>query len=111
MTGGSLVWLAGTMAVFVAANVGLRTYVVSNALLTLFAALCLFCVGNLMMVRLMRESGLAVAVSVAAIVQLVLLAAVAVLWFDERPTMLQFAGMALGLVAVALIAWPQGGRG
>jgi glucose uptake protein len=31
--------------------------------------------------------------------------------FGERPTGLQIAGMTLGVVAVAMIAWPQGAKG
>jgi glucose uptake protein len=77
---------------------------------TLLGALALFSVGNVMMVRLMRESGLALAISVSSVVQLVLLTLVAILWFGERPGGLQMAGIALGVVAVALIAWPQGGQ-
>ena len=34
----------------------------------------------------------------------------AVFVFGERPSPMQMAGMALGVVAVALIAWPQGGK-
>jgi len=85
---------------------------VTNAQLwVLLAALVLFSVGNLMMVRLMRESGLAVAISVSSIVQLVMIGLVAWFVFGERPTGLQIAGMALGVVAVAMIAWPQGAKG
>jgi small multidrug resistance pump len=74
-------------------------------------ALGCFLVGNLMMVRLMRESGLALAVSISSVVQLVALALIGVLWFGERLTGLQTAGVVLGIVAVAMIAWPQGARG
>lgn len=110
MSPGSLLWLGGAMVVFVAANSVLRTYAASSFLPTLLGALALFSLGNVMMVRLMRESGLALAISISSVVQLVLISAVAVLWFGERPTALQLAGMALGVVAVALIAWPQGAR-
>jgi drug/metabolite transporter (DMT)-like permease len=89
----------------------LRAYVGNAQLWVLLAALALFSVGNLMMVRLMRESGLAVAISVSSIVQLVLIGLVAWFVFGERPTGLQIAGMALGVVAVAMIAWPQGVKG
>jgi small multidrug resistance pump len=111
MTAGSLLWLSGAMAAFVAANSVLRAYAGSGWMPTLIAALGFFLVGNLMMVRLMRESGLALAVSISSVVQLVLLTLVAVLWFDERPSAMQVAGIVLGIVAVALIAWPQEGRG
>jgi drug/metabolite transporter (DMT)-like permease len=35
----------------------------------------------------------------------------AIFVFGERPTGLQLAGMALGCVAVAMIAWPTGAKG
>jgi len=111
MSPGSLLWLAGAMAVFVAANAVLRTYAASSHVPTLLGALALFCVGNVMMVRLMREGGLAVAISISAVAQLVLISALAILWFGERPTAMQLGGMALGVMALALIAWPQGSRG
>jgi glucose uptake protein len=59
----------------------------------------------------MRESGLALAVAISSVVQLVALALIGVLWFGERLTGMQTAGVMLGIVAVALIAWPQGVRG
>jgi small multidrug resistance pump len=110
MTSGLLVWLGMAMAVFVTANAVLRAYVTNAQLWVLLGALALFSIGNLMMVRLMRESGLAVAISVSSIVQLVLIGLVAWFVFGERPTALQIAGMALGVVAVAMIAWPTGVR-
>jgi small multidrug resistance pump len=106
-----MLWLGGAMAAFVAANSVLRAYAGSGALPTLALALGCFLVGNLMMVRLMRESGLALAVSISSVVQLVALALIGVLWFGERLTGMQMAGVVLGIVAVALIAWPTGARG
>ena len=106
-----MLWLAAAMAVFITANSVLRAYVANAQVWVLLAALVLFSVGNLMMVRLMRESGLAVAISVSSIVQLVMIGLVAWFIFGERPTGLQIAGMALGVVAVAMIAWPTGAKG
>ena len=110
MSAGLMVWLTGAMAVFIVANSVLKSYAGSGQVWVLMAALALFCVGNLMMVRLMRESGLGIAIAVSSIAQLVLISGVAFMVFGERPTGLQLAGMALGVVAVALIVWPQGGR-
>jgi small multidrug resistance pump len=110
MSPGSLLWLLSAMAVFVTANATLRAYAASSHLPTLLGALALFSVGNVMMVRLMRESGLALAISVSSVLQLLLISLLAFAWFGERPTGLQLGGMALGVVAVVLIAWPQGGR-
>ena len=110
MAPASILWLLAAMLVFVLANSVLRTYAASSYLPTLLGALLLFSLGNVMMVRLMRESGLAIAISISSVLQLVLISLVAVLWFGERPTGMQLAGMGLGVVAVVLIAWPQGAR-
>ncbi len=107
----TLSWLAGAMAVFLAATSALRLYVGTSQLAVLAGALLLYCVGNLMMVRIIRDSGMALAVSVSSVLQLILATLIAVMVFGERPTTLQWTGIALGVVAVALIVWPQeGGR-
>ena len=111
MSSGLILWLGMAMAVFITANSVLRAYVGNAQVWVLVAALVLFSIGNLMMIRLMRESGLAVAISVSSVVQLVLIGLVAWFIFGERPTGLQIAGMALGVVAVAMIAWPAGAKG
>jgi small multidrug resistance pump len=111
MGAGLMLWLSGAMAVFLAASVSLRSYVDNGKLGVLVVALILYTLGNLMMVRLMRESGMAVAISVSAVLQLVLASAVGLTVFGERPTLQQAAGLALGIVAVALIVWPQRGQG
>lgn len=108
MSGALLLWLGLVMAVFLSASAALRAYVSTAAPWLILVALVLYSLGNLMMVRLMRESGMAVAVSVSAVLQLVLATLVAVAAFGERPTGLQWGGIALGVVAVALIAWPRG---
>jgi len=110
MSGFLMLWLAGAMAVFVTANSVLRSYAASGSVMVLVGALLMFCVGNMMMVRLMRESGLGVAVALSSVIQLVAIAGVAFVVFGERPSGLQLAGMALGVVAVTMIAWPQGGK-
>ena len=110
VSGGLILWLCGAMAVFITANAVLKSYAESGQIAVLIGALALFCLGNLMMVRVMRESGLGVAVAISSVVQLVLIGVVAYAVFGERPTAMQLTGMALGVVAVALIAWPAGGR-
>jgi glucose uptake protein len=107
MAPASLLWLGLAMVVFIAANSVLRAYAASSWWPTLAVALVLFSVGNVMMVRLMRESGLALPVALSSVAQLVLITGVAVVWFGERPTGLQLAGLGLGVVAVAMIAWPR----
>lgn len=107
MTLGVLLWLCGATGVFMVANAVLKIYAVQGGLWVLAAALALFCVGNTMMVRVMRENGLGLAISVSAVLQLVAISLMAVVVFGERPTGMQIAGMGLGVVAVGLIAWPR----
>ncbi len=111
MSGVGMLWLVAATAVFVGANGVLKTYAVQGGWLTLTTALALFCVGNTLMVQVMKTSGLGLAISVSAVFQLLAITLMAVVVFGERPSGLQMAGMALGVVAVAMIAWPQGGRG
>jgi glucose uptake protein len=100
-------WLGAAMVVFLSGSTALRAYVSAPRIGLLVAALVLYTLGNLIMVRLMRETGMAVAISISAVLQLVLAAAVGILLFGERPALLQSLGLALGVVAVALIVWPS----
>lgn len=106
----AFLWLTAATAVFVAANAVLKTYAVKGGLPVLAGALALFCLGNWLMVQVMRANGLGLAIALSAIFQLVAISVMAIFVFGERPTGLQLAGMALGVVAVALIAWPTGGK-
>ena len=111
MSGVILIWLAASMVVFVTANTLLRGHVDRPQAWVLLVALSLFVVGNLINLRMMREGGLAVIIGLSGVGQMVLLAAVGVLWFGERPGSLQMAGLGLAVVAGVLMLWPQGGRG
>ena len=104
-----LAYLAGSTVVFMAANATLKTYAVKGGPWVLIGALALFCVGNWLMVRVMRENGLGLAIALSLIFQLIAITAMAVVVFGERPSVLQVAGIALGVVAVTMIVWPQGG--
>ena len=102
-----MMMLGLAMAVFLAAASSLRAYVGTNTTWLLVAALVLYSLGNLMMVPLMRAGGMAVAMSLSAVLQLVLSALVAFVIFGERPLAVQWGGIALGVVSVALILSPQ----
>ena len=110
MSGITFLWLGAATAVFVAANGVLKGYAVKGGLPVLIGALALFCAGNWLMVQVMRLNGLGLAIALSAIFQLVAISVMAIFVFGERPTALQLAGMALGVVAVAMIAWPTGGK-
>jgi len=103
-----LAHLIGSTAVFMAANATLKTYAAKGGLPILLGALLLFCLGNFLMVRVMRENGLGLAIALSLIFQLIAITLMAFVWFGERPSLLQLAGLALGVVAVTMIVWPQG---
>lgn len=104
----TLGWLVASTVVFMAANSALKIYASGGALWVLIGALALFCVGNTLMVQVMRGEGLGVAIVLSAIFQMVAITLLAAVAFGERLAPLQWAGLALGVVAVAMIAWPKG---
>jgi len=106
----TLGWLAGSTVVFMVANATLKTYAAQGGGAVLTGALALFCLGNFLMVKVMRESGLGLAIALSAVFQLVAITLMAMVVFGERPTPLQFAGILLSVVAVTMIVWPQGGQ-
>jgi glucose uptake protein len=101
-----LLWLAGAMAVFLAGATASRAYITSSNILLLVLSLGLYCVGNLMMVKLMREGGLGLAISASAVAQLVLINVIAFTVFGERPSVMQLAGVGLGVLAMVLMLFP-----
>ena len=107
MNASALLWLSGAVPVFLAAASATRSYVSSGTPWVLAGALMLYAIGNLMMVRLMRESGLGVAISASSVAQLILINLVAFAVFKERPPLPQMIGMGLGLVGFLLMVWPQ----
>ncbi len=105
-----LLWLSGSMAIYLGAATATRAYVANDNIAYLLGALALYCVGNLMMVRLMREGGLGLAISVSAVVQLLLVNVIAFLVFGEKLSATQMAGVALGVVSMALMLFPAQAR-
>jgi glucose uptake protein len=103
-------WLAGAMAIFISGATASRAYIATSNILILVLSLTLYCIGNLMMVRLMREAGLGLAISASAIVQLIVVNIIAFLVFGERLSLPQLAGVGLGVVAMALMMFPLQGK-
>ncbi|NGM47712.1 hypothetical protein G5B31_19445 [Rhodobacter sp. SGA-6-6] len=111
MSGVAMLSLGVATGIFLVAASALRAYAMQGQLWMILTSLALYAAGNLVMVRVMRDSGMAVAISVSAVLQLALATLVAVVFFAERPTGLQWGGIALGAVAVAMILWPTGRAG
>lgn len=106
MSGTFVLLLAGSSAIFMAAASASRAYVSSDNWLWVVLSMCLYVAGNLVMIRIMREGGLGLAISISAIVQLILVNVIAFAVFGERMTNIQMGGVALGIVAMALMMWP-----
>ena len=58
----------------------------------------------------MREGGLGLAISLSAITQLLLINVIAFLFFGERLSGTQLAGVALGIFSMGLMLMPSAGR-
>jgi multidrug transporter EmrE-like cation transporter len=69
----------------------------------LILVLALYSIGNLIMLRLIRDFGMGVALSLSAVIQLVAVNVVAFAWFGERVDTLQGVGIVIAIAAVALI--------
>ena len=75
MSAALLGWLVASTAVFVAANGVLKTYAQGGGIWALIGALALFCLGNTLMVQVMRGQGLGVAIALSVVFQLVAITA------------------------------------
>lgn len=98
-------------ALFVAAAGCTKLHALAPTWPRLLGALALYTAGNLVVIRIVREVGLGLAMSVSTVAQLIVVNLLAVVVFGERLTGPQYLGVALGVVAVALIALPSSGRG
>lgn len=65
--------------------------------------LLLYCAGNLIMLRLVREFGMSVSFSLSAVIQLIAVNLVAIIYFGERLSIVQGGGIVLAIAAVTLI--------
>jgi hypothetical protein len=75
-------------------------------------ALTLYSAGNLIMLRLVRDFGMATAFSLSAVIQLVAVNLIALVYFGEKLGVVQGAGVVLAVVSVAMITFgpAAGGR-
>lgn len=99
----ALLQLALACAVFIAAASAGKAWALSPSPWKIVLTLALYTVGNLLMLRLIREIGMATAFSVSAVLQLLAVNAVAILVFGEKVGVVEGTGLGLAVVAVALI--------
>lgn len=107
MTGTNLALLATATLAFIGAGSSAKAWALADESWAWLAlTLVLYTVGNLIMLRLVRELGMGVALSVSALVQLIAINVLAVSFFGEILKPLQAGGIVLAIVAVALITLP-----
>lgn len=108
---GALQLIASTL-IFLAAASGAKAWAIAPSLPKIVLTLALYTLGNLIMLRLVREFGMSVAFSLSAVIQLIAVNLVALLYFGENLSTAQTAGIALAIASVAVISFGPylGGR-
>ncbi|UXN66310.1 hypothetical protein N8E89_24400 (plasmid) [Phyllobacterium sp. A18/5-2] len=97
--------LAASTLIFLLAAASAKNWALSPGFGRLAVTLVLYSVGNLIMLRLVRDFGMARAFSLSAIIQLAAVNIVAFGFFGERLPPMQLIGIALAIVAVGLITF------
>jgi multidrug transporter EmrE-like cation transporter len=95
---------ASTVIFLIAATIA-KHWAMAPSLGKLLLTLALYSAGNLIMLRLVREFGMASAFSLSAVIQLVAVNVIALAWFGEKLNVFQSGGLVLAVVAVALITF------
>lgn len=103
-TSASLQLIASTIIFLLAAS-GAKSWAVAPGMGKLVLTLALYTLGNLIMLRLVRELGMSVAFSLSAVIQLIAVNVIAIAWFGERLSSAQGIGIALAIAAVAVISF------
>jgi multidrug transporter EmrE-like cation transporter len=97
------VQLAASTVIFLLAATVAKYWALAPSLGKLALTLVLYSLGNLIMLRLVREFGMSSAFSLSAVIQLVAVNVIALAYFGERLGAMQSAGLVLAVVAVGMI--------
>jgi multidrug transporter EmrE-like cation transporter len=89
--------------VFMLAASAAKAWTIAPSLPRILLVLALYSAGNLIMLRLIREFGLGVAISLSGVIQLVAVNVIAFAWYGERLGTVQSIGVVLAVVAVTLV--------
>ena len=103
MNAAALLQLAVATLIFIAAASGAKSWALAPSNAKMVLTMLLYTAGNLIMLRLIRQIGMATAFSLSAVLQLVAVNLVAIVVFGERLGTVEGTGIALAIVAVALI--------
>lgn len=95
--------LALSTLIFLGAASVAKSWALAPSGLKMLATLALYSLGNLIMLRLVREFGMGIAFSLSAVIQLIAVNLVAFTVFGERVGTIEAAGIALAVASVAVI--------
>jgi len=95
--------LIASTVIFLLAAMCAKSWTLAPGIPKLVLTLALYSLGNLIMLRLVREFGMASAFSLSAVIQLVAVNAIAIAFFGERLSAVQSGGVVLAILAVGLI--------
>lgn len=95
--------ICGATVIFLLAAVVAKQWALAPHWGKVALALVLYSAGNLIMLKLVRDFGMATAFSLSAVVQLVAVNVIGLIYFGERLGAIQGAGVVLAVVAVAMI--------
>ena len=98
-----MIWLGIATVIFLLAATVAKHWAVAPHVGKVVLALALYSAGNLIMLRLVRDFGMATAFSLSAVIQLVAVNLIALIYFRESLGMVQGAGVVLAVVAVVMI--------
>src|SRR5689334_5024780 len=98
-----MIWLGIATVIFLLAATVAKHWAVAPHVGKVVLALALYSAGNLIMLRLVRDFGMATAFSLSAVIQLVAVNLIALIYFGERLGLVQGAGVVLAVIAVAMI--------
>lgn len=111
MSTSSIALLAASTSAFIAAAAAAKTWAVSaGSIPWLTATLLLYTVGNLIIMKIIRDIGMSSALSLSAVVQLLAVNAIAVAVFGEKISGRQALGIALAAASILLIAMDSRSR-
>lgn len=98
-------FLIAATVIFIAAGTTSKAWALSSdGRYLLVGVLVLYTLGNLVMLRLVRDLGLGIAISLSSVVQLLAINLIAIGYFQETLTSTQTIGIILAVFAVALIS-------
>lgn len=98
-----LLQLGLSTVVFLLAATFAKQWALVPSMPKLVVTLALYTLGNLIMLRLVREFGMSTAFSLSGVIQLVAVNLIAIVFFSERLAPIQSVGVALAIVSVVLI--------